>query len=142
MSKNKYVDINELIIKPQKKIKIVDEEMFEWVGIFEIEERLNNQAKRIFELESEVEKLEHRLANCIEPKFKIGQEIWDIITQRYWEIKKFELIPLEGELCEMYRLGHGDTGDYNSCLLPYDGNQFFATEEEAIKHLEKIQDGN
>ena len=87
--------------------------------------------KKICELENEVERLEHRLSNCIEPKFKIGQEIWDVVTQRYWEIKKFELIPLEGQLCEMYRLGHGDTGDYNSCLLPYDGNQFFATEEEA-----------
>ena len=99
-------------------------------------------AQMLNEKDAKIKDLEHRLSNCIEPKFKIGQEIWDVVTQRYWEIKKFELIPLEGELCEMYRLGHGDTGDYNSCLLPYDGNQFFATEEEAKAKLEEIQNAN
>ena len=104
-------------------------------------ETIEEQARHIADLKFQIQELEHRLANCIEPKFKIGQEVWDIITQRYWEIKKIELIPFEGELCEMYRLGHGDTGDYNSCLLPYDGNQFFATEEEAKAKLEELNNG-
>lgn len=82
--------------------------------------------RRIVKLENEVERLERRLSNCIEPKFKVGQEVWlvlcdgvkkDVVKNNYY----------------LYSLEKSRLGLYESCL--------YATEEEAKAKLEKLKNG-
>lgn len=96
---------------------------------------------RIVELENEVKRLEHRLSNCIEPKFKIGQEIWETRPFMAWEVTSIKFKKYDGILYQMYHLGHKGTDDYNCCVLPSDSDRFFATEEEAKAKLEELKNG-
>ena len=97
--------------------------------------------KKICELENEVKRLEHRLSNCIEPKFKIGQEIWETRPFMAWEVTSIKFEKHDGILYQIYRLGHKGTDDYNCCIVPSDNDRFFATEEETKKHLEELKNG-
>ena len=97
---------------------------------------LNQQAKRIAELEE-------KLKNAIVPKFKVGQEIWEITPLMSWKIKRIEWHKFNGGngdvIMEIYRLGHDGTDDYNCCIMPVDSDRFFATKEEAQAKLEELQ---
>lgn len=97
--------------------------------------------KKICELENEVERLEHRLSNCIEPKFKIGQEVYWVYTsnQRFpFKVKVlgFVIKNLGGIIQTFYEIEENeiDMGCYNE-------KQLFATEEEAKKKLEELKNG-
>ena len=70
---------------------------------------------------------EHRLSNCIEPKFKVGQEVWLVLCDG---IKK----DVVENNYHLYSLEKSRLGLYESCL--------YATEEEAKAKLREIQDGN
>lgn len=80
--------------------------------------------------------LESRLANCIEPKFKIGQEVWfidsrvnDFNEQRYI-IQSFKIEAIRFDNFDFeYQDCWGDT------LVQ---NDLFATKEEAIRKLEEM----
>jgi hypothetical protein len=98
--------------------------------------------RKICELEDEVERLEHQLANCIEPKFKVGQELYWVYTsnQRFpFKVKVlgFVIKDLGGIRQNFYEIEENeiDMGCYNE-------KQFFATEEEAKAKVREIQDGN
>lgn len=98
--------------------------------------RLNEFSERIAELEEQ-------LKNAIVPKFKIGQEIWEITPLMSWKIKRIEWHKFNGGagdvVVEIYRLGHDGTGDYNCCIMPDDNDRFFATKEEAEAKLRELQ---
>lgn len=100
---------------------------------------MNGQDQRIAELEEQ-------LKNCIRPKFKVGQEIWEITPLMSWKIKRIEWHKFNGGngdvVVEIYRLGHDGTDDYNCCIMPVDSDRFFATKEETqakLKKCEKLQ---
>lgn len=97
---------------------------------------LNQQDQRIAELEEQ-------LKNAIVPKFKVGQEIWEITPLMSWEIKRIEWHKFNGGngdvVVEIYRLGHDGTDDYNCCIMPVDNDRFFATKEEAQAKLKELQ---
>ena len=80
--------------------------------------------------------------NAIVPKFKVGQEIWEITPLMSWKIKRIELHKFNGGngdvVMEIYRLGHDGTDDYNCCIMPVDNDRFFATKEEAQAKLEEL----
>ena len=97
---------------------------------------LNQQDQRIAELEEQ-------LKNAIVPKFKVGQEIWEITPLMSWKIKRIEWHKFNGGngdvVMEIYRLGHDGTDDYNCCIMPVDNDRFFATKEEAQAKLEELR---
>lgn len=97
---------------------------------------LNKQDQRIAELEEQ-------LKNAIVPKFKVGQEIWEITPLMSWKIKRIEWHKFNGGngdvVVEIYRLGHDGTDDYNCCIMPVDSDRFFATREEAEAKLQELQ---
>lgn len=94
-------------------------------------------------LKLNIAELEHRLSNCIEPKFKVGQEIWEITPLMSWKIKRIEWHKFNGGnrdvVMEIYRLGHDGNDDYNCCIMPVDSDRFFATEAEAKAKLEELK---
>lgn len=95
------------------------------------------------ELEEQLANANSLLKNCIVPKFKIGQEIWEITPLMSWKIKRIEWHKFNGGngdvVMEIYRLGHDGTDDYNCCIMPVDSDRFFATEEEAQAKLKEIK---
>ena len=95
-----------------------------------------------FYMKQKIAQLEHRLSNCIEPKFKIGQDIWETSPFMAWEVTSIKFEKHDGILYQMYHLGHKGTDDYNCCIVPSDNDRFFATEEEAKAKLEEIQNAN
>ena len=102
----------------------------------QLKEDLETKDQRIAELEEQ-------LKNAIVPKFKVGQEIWEITPLMSWKIKRIEWHKFNGGngdvIIEIYRLGHDGTDDYNCCIMPVDSDRFFATKEEAQAKLEKLQ---
>lgn len=106
---------------------------------YELEEKADKIFTELNEKENQIRSLEEQLKNAIVPKFKIGQEIWDSISKRYWKVNRFELTE---EGWEVYRLGHDGTEDYNCCIMPHDEENIFATREEAEKRLETLKGEN
>lgn len=125
-----------------------------------LKELLKQKDQRIAELEQDLEfttktanelieikhKLEQELAElkekAIVPQFRIGQEIWYVgcSSIQSWIVNKIELDYMENDkLCEIYRLGHYGTDDYSCCMMPFDSDRYFATEEEAQAKLKEIQ---
>ena len=106
-----------------------------------IEETLKEKDDKIKQLEQELAELKEK---AIVPKFKIGQEIYSVgyLDIQSWVVDRIELGIINGELCEIYRLGHIGTDDYNCCILPQDNEKFFATLEEAEKKLQELQNGD
>ena len=76
------------------------------------------------ELTKKVKDLEHRLSNCIEPKFKVGQEVWFVVCDG---VKK-DVIENNWFLCSLEKSRLGLYEDY-----------LFATEEEALKKFEELK---
>ena len=92
--------------------------------------------KTIQEQGDKLEELEHRLANCIEPKFTIGQEVWGIDIVRKDNIDSF----IVREICYC-----ADYGLYYKTDIGVDVYEYyfklFATEEEAKAKLEELKNG-
>lgn len=106
---------------------------------YKLEELLNQQSKRIKELEEELVELKQK---AIVPKFVVGQEIWNKWLMA-WKIKRVETHQLNNgngntATIEIYRLGHDGNDDYSCCILPYDNDIFFATREKAEQKLAEI----
>lgn len=81
--------------------------------------------KKICELENEVERLKHRLSNCIEPKFKVGQKVYHLLS---YDGVKEDFIESNHHLCSLKISRFGIYEDY-----------LFATEEEAKAKLEEMK---
>lgn len=107
------------------------------------ENRWFNKMQKLAKIcQKRIDDLEHRLSNCIEPKFKIGQEVWEIREKqkiRKWEIIQISITPTDGKLCEVYSLKSDDTDGYNCCIIPFENHKFFATEAEAKAKLEEVK---
>lgn len=99
---------------------------------------LNKQHQRIAELEQEFAELKEK---AITTHFKLGQEIWFVgySSIQSWIIKGIELKYIKDKLCEICRLGHHGTDDYSCCVMPFDSDRCFATEQEAQEKLKEIQ---
>ena len=99
------------------------------------------------EMASRVADLERRLANCIEPKFKIGQEVWvndwtgQLRSGEIYEIQtnqvKFDQIPLITYLVDYYG-AYSDDDQENDY---FEEKDVFATEAEAKAKLEEMKNG-
>jgi hypothetical protein len=99
--------------------------------------------KENLKLHQRIAELEEQLKNAIVPKFKVGQEIWEITPLMSWKIKRIEWHKFNGGngdvVMEIYRLGHDGTDDYNCCIMPVDNDRFFATKEEAELKLKELK---
>lgn len=79
--------------------------------------------------------LEHRLSNCIEPKFKVGQEAWIIHLRK---VKKSKIFLISWDDNFIFRYGLEGDG----YLLEKFEDELFITAEEALKKLEELKNGN
>lgn len=85
------------------------------------------------EQDQKIQELEHRLANCIEPKFKIGQEVWfidpenDVSSGQVWKI---EINCIKTVYIVSWGIDYQDI---------YFEHELFATEEEAKAKLEELK---
>lgn len=87
------------------------------------------------EQDQKIKDLEHRLSNCIEPKFKIGQEVWFIDPEK--DVSKGEIWNIELISNQiLYSVFWGD-----ECEDVYYQYELFATEEEAKARLEEVKNG-
>ena len=97
----------------------------------------SNYVEVMNEQDQKIKELEHRLANCIEPKFKIGQEVWCV---KFMKIIKFKINKIEiyrGEAEEENRILYGNWEDMTYQIE----ENCFATEEEAKAKLEELKNG-
>ena len=102
------------------------------------ENRWFNKMQKLAKIyQKRIDYLEHRLSNCIEPKFKIGQEVWYV-----WN--KSQRTPFR---CIIDNIVYDSSKNYK---LKYDSEHYicikeehlYATEEEAKVKLREMQDGN
>ena len=99
----------------------------------DIVELLNEKDQQISNLEAKLADLEHRLSNCIEPKFVVGQKIWFIDNAEIvcGDIEEFEYIISKYKQSYNYFInGYG-------WLLQ---KELFTTEEEAQLKLRSLED--
>lgn len=84
------------------------------------------------EQDEKIKSLESQLANCIEPKFKIGQEVWIIFRH---QVKNFNIhdIKYDSEV-GMWRYG---LDGYTHIILKWE-DALFSTEAEAKVKLKEI----
>ena len=98
----------------------------------------------ILNLQSQLDQANERLKGAIVPKFKIGQEIWYVgffnnIESRI--VNRIELDIENNKLCELYKLEHYGTDDYSYCIMPFDSDRYFSTEQEAQTKLQELRGG-
>lgn len=80
--------------------------------------------------------LKHRLSNCIEPKFKVGQEVWHCFKNCNEPAKTvIESIDIEVNK-EFIDFTYYDVDGFG-----FDEIMLFTTEEEAKAKLEKMKNG-
>lgn len=95
--------------------------------------------KKICELENEVKRLEHRLSNCIEPKFKPHNDLFVIVGYKD-EPKTVEQYYID----EIVVRGNGTLVEYRDIeknAIIGQNNTLFATREEAERYLEELKNG-
>ena len=81
-----------------------------------------------------IAELEHRLSNCIEPKFKIGQIVWHCYKNCNAPVKTvIESIDIEVNK-EFIDFTYYDVAGFG-----FDEIMLFTTEAEAKKHLEELK---
>ncbi len=87
-----------------------------------------------------IEKLEHRLSNCIEPKFKIGQEVYFLDWDGQIRIGKVENISYFNSRDSIeYEIGYSN--GYDEYESDWFGEKIiYTTEEEAKSKLREMQD--
>ena len=100
-----------------------------------IENRWFNKMQKLAKIcQKRIDVLEHRLSNCIEPKFKVGQEVYMIDSTRV-EITGYKIIHFDNPET-LYRIKDDEITFGN---IPE--NELFATKEDAKKHLEELKNG-
>lgn len=104
---------------------IFNTETGEILRLYQICDLLNEQDQKIKDLK-------HRLSNCIEPKFVVGQKIWFIDNGEIvcGEIEEFEYI------ISKYKQSYNFFINGYGWLLQ---KEVFATEEEARAKLEEMK---
>ena len=93
----------------------------------------------VTELTKKVKKLEHRLANCIEPKFKIGDKVWAV----YWQTfigEKYNYEIVSGKIDHLF-IDRDNQISYGTMCQSFREQNLFATEEEAKAKLEEMKNG-
>lgn len=87
------------------------------------------------EQDQKIKALEHRLSNCIEPKFKYEDYVYAVFTDT--DIFKGQ-IDIFDYYTNRYLVFFGEDigGEW------FGESRIFATEEEARKHLEELKNGN
>ena len=115
----KLVEIPQFI---QKHINQIEKSWFEKM------KKLDKTYKK------QIQDLEHRLANCIEPKFKVGQEVFYLVD-KYSPVLSGEV--LEIQIWDLKK-------DNIVYVIEYSGNVHcesivFATEAEAKAKLEELK---
>ena len=106
--------------------------------------------EKCLEQHKQIKDLEHRLANRIEPKFKIGQEVF-IINKDYFFVKDYEvechkIVGIEDKVDRKnnYVRWYTLTFDNTTWAKRYKflEKDVFLTEEEAKAKLEELKNGN
>lgn len=89
-----------------------------------------------------IEELEARLSNCIEPKFKIGQEVW-VVDDLAEEIYLGEVVFIEAQKFKRENVIWYQVEYFDECPMdgPFEESFIFATEEEAKAKLEELKNG-
>ena len=93
-------------------------------------------------LEDKIADLEHRLMRCIEPKFKVGQEVWvvDNLSEEIYlgEVEFIEAQKYKKENVIWYQVEY-----FDECSMSglFEELFTFATEEEAKAKLEEMKNG-
>ncbi len=88
------------------------------------------------EKDAKIQQLEHRLSNCIEPKFKVGQIVWHCYKNCNAPVKTvIESIDIE------IRDSVKNVNYYDIAGFGFRNCDLFATEEEAKVKLREIQNG-
>ena len=99
----------------------------------------DNEKKLLLDI-AEVTKLlnyyEHRLSNCIEPKFVVGQKIWTLHKELN-DVVETEIESIEIEIEE----GVIDITYYDIDGIGFNADDLFLTEEEAKAKLEEMKNG-
>ena len=95
------------------------------------------------EQNQKIKDLEHRLSNCIETKFKVGQQVWvvDNLSEKIYvgEVDFIEAQKFKRENVIWYQVEY-----FDKCTMsgPFEESSIFATEEEARAKLREMQDVN
>lgn len=90
-------------------------------------------------LAKENKELEHRLSNCIEPKFKIGDKIWAVCWQTFiGEKYNYEIV--NGKIDHLF-IDRDNQVLYGTMCQSFREQNLFATEEEAKAKLEELKNG-
>lgn len=115
-----------------KKLEIGVKECSKCEYYLRCEECVGSHYKEeIPKLNKKIAELEQRLSNCIEPKFKVGQEVWCI---SFMKIIKFKIDKIEiyrGETEEENRILYGNWED----MIYQIEKNVFSTLAEAKKKL-------
>ena len=98
-------------------------------------ETIEEQARLIADLKFQIQDLEHRLSNCIEPKFLVGQKIYVVGIETVEEVEYFGE-NIDGIITFVEGCRCGCTPDRYSVEKR---ENVFATEEEAKAKLEKLK---
>lgn len=88
------------------------------------------------EQDQKIKDLEYRLSNSIEPKFKVGQEVWHCFKNCN-EPDKTIIDWIDVEITENFI----DFTYYDVDGFGFDEIMLFTTEAEARKHLEELNNG-
>ena len=115
MSKEKYS-----VVESENAYYIADNEEDVLLNVAVVVNRLNDY--------------EHRLSNCIEPKFKVGQEVWHCFKNCN-EPDKTIIDWIDVEITENFI----DFTYYDIDGFGFDEIMLFTTEAEAKKHLEELK---
>ena len=95
----------------------------------------SNYVEVMNEQDQKIKELEHRLSNCIEPKFKVGQIVWHCYKNCNAPVKTvIESIDIE------YRDGVKKVAYYDIAGFGFRDCDLFATEVEAKSKLRSLED--
>lgn len=93
--------------------------------------QIGNAISELDDQQQQIADLQHRLSNCIEPKFKIGQEVYFICDPNRiisgWKIADYEYYK------QQYIIENKDSIDW------IHKDRIFATKEEAEAKLRELQ---
>lgn len=126
MSKEKYS-----VVESENAYYIADNEEDVLLNVAVVVNRLNDY--------------EHRLANCIEPKFKIGQEV-SVVDNLSEEIYVGQIVFIEAQKYkdEKESIIWYQVEYFDECTMsgPFEESFTFATEAEAKAKLGSLKDDN
>jgi hypothetical protein len=102
----------------------------------------SNYVEAMNQQDQKIKELEHRLSNCIEPKFKVGQEVW-VVDNLAEEIYVGEVEFIEAQKYKKENVIWYQVEYFDECTIdgPFEEQFTFATEEEAKAKLEELKNG-